>query len=116
MRSRRSRTTKISGSDPPLTAGCTAYPTQPFLPFFHPPIELTGFGPGGRVHLDRRINRTSVRLAVPVRMEVHAPLEHVGDSGGRASPGAQRMSALDRHRLGDVGANAIESVRWWPLP
>jgi hypothetical protein len=31
--------TKINSSDP-LTAVCTAYPTSPFLPFFHSPIEL----------------------------------------------------------------------------
>jgi hypothetical protein len=35
--------TKISSSDPPLTAVCTAYATPSFLPFFHPPIELASF-------------------------------------------------------------------------
>jgi hypothetical protein len=32
--------TKINGINPPLTAVRTAYATEPFLPFLHPPIEL----------------------------------------------------------------------------
>jgi hypothetical protein len=43
-----------------LTAVCTAYPTPPFLPFFYPPIELAGFRPGSRIHLDRRIDFSTI--------------------------------------------------------
>jgi hypothetical protein len=34
--------TKINSSEPPLPAVCTAYATPPFLPFFHPVVELAG--------------------------------------------------------------------------
>jgi hypothetical protein len=43
-----------------LTAVCTTDPTPPFLPFFHPPIELACFRPGGRRHLDRRIDFSTI--------------------------------------------------------
>jgi hypothetical protein len=43
-----------------LTAVCTAYPTPPFLPFFHPPIELASMRPGGRVNLDHRVDFAAV--------------------------------------------------------
>jgi hypothetical protein len=52
--------TKINSSDPPLTAVCTAYATPPFPPFFHPPIELASFRPGGRVDLDWRIDFAAI--------------------------------------------------------
>jgi hypothetical protein len=51
---------RINSFDPPLTAVGTSYPTKPFLPFFHPPIELTGLGPRGLVYLDRRIDYAAV--------------------------------------------------------
>jgi hypothetical protein len=56
----RVRGTKINSSDPPLTAVCTAYPTPPFPPFLHPPIELASFGPSGRLHLDRRVDFSAI--------------------------------------------------------
>jgi hypothetical protein len=31
------------GSYPPLTTVCAAYPAPPFLPLFHPEIELTSW-------------------------------------------------------------------------
>jgi len=43
-----------------LTAVRTAYPTPPFPPFFHPPIELANFRPGGRLHLDWRIDFSAI--------------------------------------------------------
>ena len=46
------RRTKINGSDPPLTAGYTAYATPPFLPLSHPPIELAYWPPRGCLNLD----------------------------------------------------------------
>ena len=52
--------TKINSSDPPLTAVGTADATQPFLPFFHPPIKLAGFRPRGRLYLDRRIDFSAI--------------------------------------------------------
>ena len=54
------RGTKINSSDPPLTAICTAYATPPFQPFLHPPIELAGFRPRGRLHLDRRMDFSAI--------------------------------------------------------
>ena len=73
---------EINNSDPALAAVCTAYPAPPFLPFFHPPIELPSFRPRGRLRLDRWIDCTAVRFAVLVRIKLHMSLEHVGDSGG----------------------------------
>ena len=54
--------TKISSFDPPLTAVRTAYPTPPFLPFLHPPVELAACRPGGRLHLDRRVNFAAMSI------------------------------------------------------
>ena len=48
--------TKINSSYPALLTVRTAYPTQPLLPLFHPPIELAGLRPRGSLHLDRRIH------------------------------------------------------------
>jgi hypothetical protein len=55
--------TKISGSDPLLTAVCTAYPAPPFLTIFHPPIEPAGVGPGGRLDLDGWLDFTAIRFS-----------------------------------------------------
>jgi hypothetical protein len=44
----------INSPDPLLTAVRTAYPTPPFLPFFHPPIELPSVRPRGGP-MERRI-------------------------------------------------------------
>ena len=66
--------TKISSSDPPSTAVCTAYATEPLLPFFHPPIELPSSGPGGCLYLDRRINCTAISVAVLAWIEIHTCL------------------------------------------
>jgi hypothetical protein len=52
--------TKINSPDPPLPAVCTAYATPPFLPLFHPPIELASFRPCGCLHLDRRIDFSAI--------------------------------------------------------
>jgi hypothetical protein len=38
----------------------TAYATPPFLPFSHPPVELASFRPGSRIHLDRRIDFSTI--------------------------------------------------------
>jgi hypothetical protein len=54
------RRTKINSSDPPLTTICAAYPTPPFLPFFHPPIELASWCPCGRLHLDGWIDNSAI--------------------------------------------------------
>ena len=54
------RGAKINGPDPSLTAVCTAYPTPPLLPFFHPPIELASFRPHRRLHPDRRIDFSAI--------------------------------------------------------
>jgi hypothetical protein len=52
--------TKINGSDPPSTAVRTAYPTPPFPPFLHPPIELASARPRGHLDLDRRIDFSAI--------------------------------------------------------
>jgi hypothetical protein len=62
--------TKISSLDPPLTTVYTAYATPPFLPFFHPPIELAGFRPGCSLNLDRRIDFSAVCFSVLTRIKI----------------------------------------------
>jgi len=59
----------INSSDPPLTAVGTAYPTPPFLPFSHPPIELASTRPRGHLHLDRRIDHAAIHKSVLTRVE-----------------------------------------------
>jgi hypothetical protein len=57
-----------------LTAVCTAYPTPPFLPFFHPPIEQASFRPRGRLDLDRWIDFSAVCFSTLVHVivaEIH---------------------------------------------
>lgn len=68
------RRAKINSSDPPLTAVCAAYATPPFLPFFHPPIELASCRPPGRLHPDRRIDFAAIccgNLLQVVAAQVH---------------------------------------------
>jgi hypothetical protein len=43
-----------------VTVVCTAYATPPFLTVFHPPIELAGARPRGRLHLDQRIEFSAI--------------------------------------------------------
>jgi hypothetical protein len=50
------RGSKINSSDPPLPAVCTAYPTPPFPPFLHPPVQLASLAPCGGLHRDWWIN------------------------------------------------------------
>jgi hypothetical protein len=52
--------TKIDSSDPPLTPVRPAYPAQPLLTLSDPPIQLASFRPGGRLHLDRRIDFSAI--------------------------------------------------------
>jgi hypothetical protein len=57
-----------------LTAVCTAYATPPFLPFFHPPIELASLRPRGRLHFDRRIDLSAIGFGTLLHVvvaEVH---------------------------------------------
>jgi hypothetical protein len=56
------RRPKINSFDPPSATVCTAYPTPPFLPFFHPPIELTSRRPRGCLDLDRWINSSAIHF------------------------------------------------------
>jgi hypothetical protein len=62
--------TEITSSDPPLPAVCTAYATPPFLPVFHPPIELASFRPRRRLHLDRRIDFSAISFGTLSRLGV----------------------------------------------
>jgi hypothetical protein len=71
----RWRDEDINGTDPPLTAVGTAYPTPPFLPVLHPLIELAGSRPRGRLHLYRRIDLSAIRFGTllhRVVAEIHA--------------------------------------------
>jgi hypothetical protein len=56
------RGTKINSFDPTLTAVFAAYPTQPLLALFHPPIELTTWRPRGCLDLDGWVDYTAVSL------------------------------------------------------
>jgi hypothetical protein len=57
--------TEISTSDPPLAPVGTAYPVPPFVPFFHPPVELPSSRPGGRLHVERWVGFSAI-WCVPV--------------------------------------------------
>jgi hypothetical protein len=78
------RGTKINSADPQLPAVRTAYPTEPCLTFFHPPIELASIRPRGRLHLDRRIDFAAICFGTLLHIrvaQVHIRLEHGCDSG-----------------------------------
>jgi hypothetical protein len=62
--------TKINSSDPPLTAVRTAYPTPPFLPFLHPPIELASLRPRGRLDLDGWVHFSAVCFGQVLQLAV----------------------------------------------
>jgi len=64
------RGTRINSSDPPLTAARTAYAPPPFLPFFHPPIELNACRPRGRLHLDHWIDFSAICFGTPLHIGV----------------------------------------------
>ena len=56
----RVRRTKINSPDPPLLTVRTAYATPPFLPFFHPPIQLAGIRPYGPLDHYRRLDCSAI--------------------------------------------------------
>jgi hypothetical protein len=85
--------TQISSSDPPLLAVSTACPSEPFPPFFHPPIELAAWRPCCRLDLDRRIHLTSICFGVLTRLEIlHESFEHRFDDVGREPRWTRRIS------------------------
>jgi hypothetical protein len=51
---------KVTTIDPALFTVCTAYPAEPPLTLFDPSVELAGFGPRGRVHLDWGIDNPAI--------------------------------------------------------
>jgi hypothetical protein len=53
-----------------LPAIGTAYPTEPLLTLFDPPIELAGFRPGCSLNLDRRIDFSAVCFSVLTRIKI----------------------------------------------
>jgi hypothetical protein len=61
---------KIRSFDPSLTAVWTAYPSQPLLALFDPPVELASSGPRGRLNLDGRLHFPAIRFAVLTRSEI----------------------------------------------
>ena len=65
---------KISRSDPSLTAICGCVRDPPFLPFFHPPIELASSRPPGGLDLDRWIDFSAICFDTLLRLiiaEIH---------------------------------------------
>jgi hypothetical protein len=80
------RRSKINSLNPPLTSVRTAYPAEPLLTVFHPPIELASPRPRGRLHLDRRIDFSAVCCGQVLQLvvaDIHIRLEHAYDSDGR---------------------------------
>jgi hypothetical protein len=74
--------TKINSSNPALPTISAANPAPPLLGVFHPPIKLTGMGPGSHIHRYRRINCPPIRfdkLLQVVVAQAHEPLEHFDD-------------------------------------
>ena len=61
---------KIRSFDPSSTAVWTAYPSQPLLALFDPPVELASSGPRGCLNLDGRIHFPAIRFAVLTRIEI----------------------------------------------
>jgi hypothetical protein len=64
------RGTQINSFHPPLTAVHTAYPVPPFLPIFHPPIELASARPRGRLDLDGWIDFAAICLGTVLHLVV----------------------------------------------
>ena len=65
---------KINSFDPPLPAVSSAYPTEPLLSVFHPPIELPSSAPGSGLHLNRRVDFPAIRFGTSLQVvvaEVH---------------------------------------------
>ncbi|HEY6685972.1 MAG TPA: hypothetical protein VI094_07160 [Propionibacteriaceae bacterium] len=57
-----------------MAAVSTAYPATPFPPFPQPPIELAGFRPPGRLHLDRWIDFSAICVSTLLHVivaEIH---------------------------------------------
>jgi hypothetical protein len=74
MRSRRWRTTKISGFDPSLMTVWTPDSAEPLLAFLHPPVELAASGPHGQLDLDRWVHFSAIGCVSPLHLgiaEIH---------------------------------------------
>jgi hypothetical protein len=46
-------------------------PTQPLLPLFDPPVKADTWRPRGHLHLNRRVNRPTVSVAVLTWIQLH---------------------------------------------
>jgi hypothetical protein len=64
------RRTKINSSDPVLMSVRTAYATEPFPAFLHPPIELASSRPHGGLNVDRRIHLTAICFVMLLHLGV----------------------------------------------
>jgi hypothetical protein len=62
--------TKINSPDPPLFTVRTAYPTEPLLTLFDPPIELASRRPRGQLHRDGRINFSPICCSQALHLAV----------------------------------------------
>ena len=63
-----------------MAAVCTAYSTPPFLPLFHPPIELAGCRSRRPLHLDRWIDFPAVCLSMLVYVIVAEIRDELADA------------------------------------
>jgi hypothetical protein len=61
---------KIRSFDPPLASIGPAYPTQPLLPFFHPPIERAASGPRCCLDFDRRVDFAAICFGVVIDLHI----------------------------------------------
>jgi hypothetical protein len=99
-----------------LTAVSTAYATPPFLPFFHPPIELARWRPRSRLHPDRRTD-VDVGLAtrepvfsVPSAKGSHANFEYRRDVA--ISEWAPAIGVMCGAAIGALSAVGIQARLW----
>jgi hypothetical protein len=105
--------TKINSSDPPLTAVRTAYPTPPFLPFLHPPIELASLRPRGRLDLDGWVHFSAVCFGQVLQLAVGQLCRpDVQDGGVWTRPGNHAESVESRSIRGLVSLTTLLRAVW----
>jgi hypothetical protein len=62
--------TKIRSFDPLLTTIWPAYPAQPLLALFDPPVESAAWRPRCCLDFDRQIHFAAISFAVLTRIEI----------------------------------------------
>jgi hypothetical protein len=61
---------QIGGLDPALLTVGSAYPSEPLLALFDPPVELASWRPHSYVHRYRRVDNAAIRLGDPLQVSV----------------------------------------------